>query len=44
MIIYLFNNIHEKNFVKDVLNLTDSELSSQFCVRAKPQVILIVTL
>ena len=29
--------------VKDVLNFTDSELSSQFCARAKPQVILIIT-
>ena len=29
--------------VEDVLNFTDSELSSQFCARAKPQVILIVT-
>ena len=37
------NNINEKNCVKDVLNLTDSELSSQFCARAKPQVILIIT-
>ena len=40
------NNIHEKNCVnavKDVLNFTDSELSSQFCARAKPQVILIIT-
>ena len=25
------NNIHEKICVKDVLNFTDSELSSQFC-------------
>ena len=23
--------------MKDVLNFTDSELSSQFCTRAKPQ-------
>ena len=29
------NNIHEKICVKDVLNFTDSELSSQFCARAK---------
>ena len=29
--------------VKDVLNFTDSELSSQFCARAKPEVILIIT-
>ena len=29
--------------MKDVLNFTDSELSSQFCARAKPQVILIIT-
>ena len=37
------NNIHEKICVKDALNFTDSELSSQFCARAKPQVILIIT-
>ena len=36
------NNIHEKICVRDVLNFTDSELSSQFCARAKPQVILII--
>ena len=29
--------------MKDVLNFMDSELSSQFCARAKPQVILIIT-
>ena len=37
------NNIHEKICVKDVSNFTESELSSQFCARAKPQVILIIT-
>ena len=37
------NNTHEKNCVKNVLNFTDSELSSQFCAGAKPQVILIIT-
>ena len=35
------NNIHEKICVKDVLNFTDSELSSQFCARAKPQISII---
>ena len=35
------NNIHEKICVKDVLNFTDSELSSQFCARAKPQILII---
>ena len=29
--------------MKDVLNFTDSELSSRFCVRTKPQVNLIIT-
>ena len=29
--------------MKDVLNFTDSELSSQFCARSKPRVILIIT-
>ena len=37
------NNIHQQICVKDVLNFTDSELSSQFCARSKPQVILIIT-
>ena len=37
------NNIHEKICVNYVLNFTDSELSSQFCARAKPQMILITT-
>ena len=37
------NNIHEKICMKGVLNFTDSELSSQFFARAKPQVILIIT-
>ena len=37
------NNINEKICMKDVLNFRDSELSSKFCVRAKPQVILIIT-
>ena len=36
------NDTHEKICVMDVWNFTDSELSSQFCVRAKPQVILII--
>ena len=35
------NNVHEKICVKDVLNFTDSELSSQFCARAKPQILII---
>ena len=29
----------KKICVKDVLNFKDSELSSQFCARAKPQVV-----
>ena len=37
------NNIHRKICVKDVLIFADFELSSQFCARAKPQVILIIT-
>ena len=32
---------NEKICVKDVLNFTDSELSSQFCARAKPQILII---
>ena len=39
----MYNNIQEKICVKDVLNFTDSELSSQFCARAKLQMILIIT-
>ena len=35
--------MHEKICVKDALNFTYSELSSQFCARAKSQVILIIT-
>ena len=35
--------MHKKICVKDVLNFTYSELSSQFCARAKSQVILIIT-
>ena len=31
----------KKNCVKDVLNFTGSELSSQFCARAKPQILII---
>ena len=40
---YPSHTVHEKIFVKDNLNFTDSELSSQFCAHAKPQVILIIT-
>ena len=34
------NNIHEKICVKGVLNFAYSELSSQFCARAKPQILI----
>ena len=38
-----WKNLNEKICVKEVLNFTNSELSSQFWARVKPQVILIIT-